>query len=452
MNQELWNEILAFDLDNPPSEYGFSVRLAKEYYWTQDFTQQAIVEYKKFMYLAATSDFMVSPSEIVDCVWHQHLIFTQSYQDFCLLLGKQIQHIPSTHNKDDFDKFRQAKARTLKFYERDFGAQPKSIWAYNDMFESLNLGKAQMKLRTFIIVGILAFICLTVPAYFLLKPVYVQINNPYFVIGFIVLSLVTLLLLELYNRRKLKNIVTEFDKDSFIFHLQPFELVYLKTQNLGNVINGTVNELVDNGTIVVQNKKLELAESNNETTNIAQLQVITILADLGTTSYDRFFSSLVSKPVFGNVSNSMDAFLKYFNKSKKFGNLFYTNFIVLASLLLFSFTRIVTGILRDKPIYLIVLFTVIIVIVMIMFLKNLTKQIATTIIPNFYKNNILSTTQIENNWQWRYFLSGTAVLTTSFAPLVTTVVQNNSGGNCTSSCNSGGSSCSSCGGCGGGGD
>ena len=91
MNQELWKNIEAFDLDDPPAEYGFSIRLAHENFWTREFTTQAIVEYKKFMFLAATSDFMVSPSAIVDTVWHQHLIFTQSYQDFCTVLGKHIQ-------------------------------------------------------------------------------------------------------------------------------------------------------------------------------------------------------------------------------------------------------------------------------------------------------------------------------------------------------------------------
>ena len=55
MNTELWNSILQFDFDNPPSEYGFSIRLANENYWTKNFTEQAILEYKKFMYLAATS-------------------------------------------------------------------------------------------------------------------------------------------------------------------------------------------------------------------------------------------------------------------------------------------------------------------------------------------------------------------------------------------------------------
>jgi hypothetical protein len=109
MNIELWKKIIEFDFDNPPSEYGFSTRLANENYWTKDFTVKAILAYKKFMYLAATSEVMVSPSETIDIVWHQHLIFTQSYQEFCDLIGKQVQHIPSTHNKQDFSKFKQAK-------------------------------------------------------------------------------------------------------------------------------------------------------------------------------------------------------------------------------------------------------------------------------------------------------------------------------------------------------
>jgi hypothetical protein len=99
MNKELWYKIQQFEFDSQVVEYGFVTRLANENYWTKDFTEQAIVEYKKFMYLVVTSEFMVSPSEIVDTVWHQHLIFTQSCQDFCALIGKQIQHIPSTYRK-----------------------------------------------------------------------------------------------------------------------------------------------------------------------------------------------------------------------------------------------------------------------------------------------------------------------------------------------------------------
>ena len=452
MNQELWNKILAFDFDSPAAEYGFSIRLASENYWTKEFTGQAILEYRKFMYLAATSDFMVSPSEIVDNVWHQHLIFTQSYQDFCSLLGKQVQHIPSTHNKSDFQKFKQAKERTIQFYERDFGQQPPNIWGCNDMFESLRLAKARFKLRTFLIFGILTFICLTVPAYYLLKPVYVHIDNPFFIIGFIVLTIVTFLALEFYNKGKMRQIVGQADKSSFIYDLQPYELVYLKTQKLSAVIDGTVNELVDSEVIRINlDNTLEL-DKRNATANDSELQVTSVLSESGTCFYPVLLRQLTVKPIFRNIPNSMDAFRKYFNKSEKFGWLFYTNFTALAILLLLSFTRMATGIMREKPVVQILIATLVLAAGMVFFLLRLTRQVCTATIPDLYKNEILPARKIENSWQWTYFLFGTAVLATPFVPLVNYVNRNNGdGGSGTSSCGSScGSSCSSCGGCGGG--
>jgi hypothetical protein len=456
MNQELWKKILAFDFDHPPSEYGFTTRLEHENFWTCAFANQAILEYKKFMFLAATSDFMVSPSEIVDTVWHQHLIFTQSYQDFCALLGKQIQHIPSTHNAEDFQKFHQAKERTTLFYERDFGKQPEDIWSYAGMFESLNLEKAKFKIRTFLVIGILAFICCTVPAYFLLRPIYSEIENPNFIIGFIAIVGVTTFFLERFNNSKLNKIVSGFSKASFVYNLQPFELVFLETQRLANVINGTVNELVENGTIAINNNNVELVK-RAATINKEQLQVTTILSSLGSTYYPNLLKNLVIKPIFKNIPNSMDAFKKYFNKSKKFGFLFYTNFIILGVLLLLAFTRIVTGVLRDKPVFEIVVVTIALAIGIHFYLQRLTEQIATGIIPNLYKQEILPKIEIKTNWQWDYFLYGTAALTTSFIPLANFSEKRNgvNGSDGYVADSSGwetscGSSCSSCGGCGGG--
>jgi len=382
MNQELWNKIEAFDFDDPPSEYGFSTRLANENFWTKEFTDQAVLEYKKFMFLAATSDFMVSPSETVDNVWHQHLIFTQSYQDFCSLIGKQIQHIPSTRNREEVERFRQARERTIKFYERDFGKQPKNIWTYNDMFDTLNLEKARFKIRTFVIIGILAFICFTVPAYYLLKPIYIQIDNPYFIIGLIILSVAAFITLDFYNKVKLKSIVLGFDETSFVYNLQPLELVYLKTQNPSNIINGAIQELLDNGTIkVTTNYFIELATCNT-TANKTQFQVTSVLSELGPTSYPNLLRTLVTKPIFWNIPNCMDAFRKYFNKSKKFGLLFYINFSVLSVLLLLSFTRIVTGVLRDKPVTIISMATILLAFITIGFLLRLTRQVSNTTVQD----------------------------------------------------------------------
>ncbi|WP_343632708.1 DUF1399 domain-containing protein [Fluviicola sp.] len=451
----LWDKAKQFDLDHPPSEYGFSIRLAKENYWTKSFTERAILEYKKFMFLAATSDMMVSPSAIVDTVWHQHLIFTQSYQEFCTLLGKQIQHIPSTHNREDFQKFRQAKERTTVLYESVFGKQPHAIWHYNDMYESLNLQKAKLKLRSFIIIGIGAFIVLTAPFYFLLRPLYITIGNPAFMLGFIFLAGITFLVLELYNRSRLNRITRQFDPESFVYELQPYELIYLKTQKLSNVIHGVVNELVKNKTIaVLSNNTMELSK-NGQAESIEQLHVTSMLSLLGRTVYPKLMYQLVRKPLFGNIVNSMEAFKKYFNKSLKFGKLFYFNFSVLAVLLLLAFTRLTTGILRDKPVVFIAITIVVLAALIYLYLNRLTRLVCTKTIPGRYREEIVPTLHDKNSPAWRYFLLGSAVLTASLATLIDYFNNSNSiggsgtsdmGGGCGSSC---GSSCSSCGGCGG---
>ncbi len=80
------------------------------------------------------------------------------------------------------------------------------------------------------------------------------------------------------------------------------------------------------------------------------------------------------------------------------------------------------------------------------------------IIPNLYRKEILPAKEIENNWQWSYFLSGTATLMPAFIPLVNHIdrnSKNNNGSACGGGCGSGlgasgcGGSCG--GGCGGGG-
>ncbi|MBO9660470.1 MAG: hypothetical protein J7527_16735, partial [Chitinophagaceae bacterium] len=99
--------------------------------------EKAILEYKKFMYLATVSDSMVSPSPVIDTVWHQHLIFTQSYSQFCNTTGKFIQHVPSTHNKEDYKKFRQAKEHTIELYKKNFGNIPADIWEAESMYDTV---------------------------------------------------------------------------------------------------------------------------------------------------------------------------------------------------------------------------------------------------------------------------------------------------------------------------
>jgi hypothetical protein len=454
INKDLWAKIEQFDFDQTPSEYDFTLRLAHENYWTQNFTKQVILEYKKFMYLAAVSDMMVSPSEIVDTVWHQHLIFTKSYSEFCTILGKQIQHIPSTHNKKDLQKFKIAKERTTKLYETHFGKQSETIWNHANPFESLNLKKSKFKLRTSLIIGIVAFIILIFPLYFLLKPLYLNIKNPDFIFLFLGSIIVSIVGLEWYNRRKFSQAIHLFDKDSFVLDLQPYELIYLQNKNISSVINGAVNELIDNGSIKINEDK---TISTNKLTFIRSRehqQIIDLLNELGKISYPNFLIQLMTKPVFSNIIRSMEAVKKYFNRSKVFSNLFVLNFVIFLALIIFGFLRIVTGILRDKPVLLISFAVIILSFMMIGYLFRLTNLFSSKVLPHLYKTEIMPKKDTNNDWQWSYFLMGTAVLTTSFVPLTNRLISANSDGGCGTSSSSsdsscGGSSCSSCGGCGG---
>jgi hypothetical protein len=465
MNQELWRKVEEFDFDSPQSEYSFSIRLARENFWTESFTKLALVEYKKFMYLAATSGYMVSPSEIVDIVWHQHLIFTQSYQEFCKILGKQIEHIPSTHNKEEFEKFRKAKENTKEHYERNFGNQPKSVWEFSGMFESLNLEKAKFKIRSVLIAGILLTLALSIPFYYILKPIYVTIDNPIFLNSFALIVVFLLVFLELFNKNSLKKISLDFDKSSFVFDLQASELIYLKTRSLTEVVASRLNELLNMKVIDVDAKRTIEIVDRNFKTNIEQGQIKDVIDQAIRRSYPIITFESSRKPIFRNIPNAMDAFEKYLTKSKKFGSLFYTNFIIFSLLFLFSFTRIITGISRHKPVTLIVFATILLLVLASVILYRLLGRFLRETIPNMYKNDILTKNSIDENSQWNYFLFGKVALAFALAPLVINFEnqQKETGGSCSSSCSNGnggsgcasscggGSSCgSSCGGCGGG--
>ncbi|MFD2582168.1 hypothetical protein ACFSR6_06695 [Pedobacter vanadiisoli] len=455
MNETLWNKVLQFNLDDPAGGYSFSVRLASENRWTKDFTEKAIVEYKKFMFLAAKSELMVSPSAIVDIVWHQHLIFSQSYFDFCVLLGKNIQHIPSTHDKARFDEFKKAAERTEKLYADHFGKQPESIWLYDTMLDGLKLKPAKLKIGLFTLFGVLGTIILSFPFYYLLRPIYIHINNPYFIWGLLGLTLPVCIILYFYTMSRFKEIAASFDSQSFVYHLKPFEVIYLKNHKLDDVINGSISELIHVGMIRVDLDQRICISDKMQDLSGEQLQVISTLKEKGDLFYTQLLRQLRTKPVFRNTAKSMDQFRSCFNQSREFAKLFYVNFIVFAVLVIFPLIRLVTGVLRDKPVFQVALLLTLLILFAINYLYKLNRQFFSRTIPGLYKEIILPIIKEEQDWRWDYFLYGSAVLSSSLIPLVNykrsdaTYASGDGGGGDSSCGSSGGSSCGSCGGCGG---
>jgi hypothetical protein len=126
LSDPLYQAISDFEFDHGDEALTFRDRLARENMWTVEFAALACLEYKKFMYLVCTSDEMLTPSEAVDAVWHQHLVYSESYWiDFCgSVLKRQIHHLPTKGGGLEEIRYRRCYQATLEKYHAAFGAWP----------------------------------------------------------------------------------------------------------------------------------------------------------------------------------------------------------------------------------------------------------------------------------------------------------------------------------------
>lgn len=130
-NVALWSRIACFTPDDPQADFQFTDRLARENGWSKAFAAGAIEEYKKFVYLAAVSERHVTPSDIVDQVWHLHLTFTRSYWDMLCggVLQKPLHHNPTKGGPAERARYRTQYAETLALYRSEFGCDaPQAFW------------------------------------------------------------------------------------------------------------------------------------------------------------------------------------------------------------------------------------------------------------------------------------------------------------------------------------
>ena len=128
----LWIKVTAAFGGEDASTKAFADKIARKLQWKLRFALRAIREYKKFIYLGAVGDFVVTPSKIIDQVWHEHLLFTKAYRDFCTdVLGFSFDHnpelIPMT---DQTGTFNAQYLDTLELYKKEFSIDPpEDIWS-----------------------------------------------------------------------------------------------------------------------------------------------------------------------------------------------------------------------------------------------------------------------------------------------------------------------------------
>lgn len=109
----------------------FANKIMKKHRLPRAFTFRAIEEYKKFVYLGVISDFIVTPSKYIDLIWHEHLLFSKAYREFCNeVIHYQFDHQPELiTTEDQTELFAVQYLETLGLYRKEFGMEPpENIW------------------------------------------------------------------------------------------------------------------------------------------------------------------------------------------------------------------------------------------------------------------------------------------------------------------------------------
>ncbi|MNX73673.1 hypothetical protein D3C86_1050800 [compost metagenome] len=239
-------------------------------------------------------------------------------------------------------------------------------------------------------------------------------------------------------------------RSNFILvNLSPFELVFLQHNKLEFVIHGVVNNLISNKKIVVLgNNRLNLIDESL-TDDKYENCVIEIMKEYEPMPYPQLFRIVARNPIYEQIEKSVGRIRNTIVDSKQFMQIIKIVLLIFGLLLSIGFSRIISGISRDKPITFLLFTVFALLITTKIYFNKIINYLFSSTIPLVFTNEKLKS-EAEKDWHWNYFLYGEVVLVSSFLPLTGYLNRNtDSGGgsSCGSSCSS---SCgSSCGGCGG---
>lgn len=129
-HSQLHQRIWAHPFEHTDQARDLTRRLAMEQGWSLQQARQAVVEYRRFCFMACVADHPVTPSEEVDAVWHLHLLHTRDYWEvFCPhVLGRPLHHGPTLGGRQEENRFYEQYAQTLRSYEQWFGGPPPQAW------------------------------------------------------------------------------------------------------------------------------------------------------------------------------------------------------------------------------------------------------------------------------------------------------------------------------------
>ncbi len=117
-------------------------RMELKYRWSKEKTNQLFDEMKKFLYLCATNDGAMAPPEEIDEIWHNFILFTGDYAEFCRdMAGFFLHHQPLTQAQRTQSDGSMVE-NTLTAARRAFGDDlPEEYWSFQNIPGSCGPGQ-----------------------------------------------------------------------------------------------------------------------------------------------------------------------------------------------------------------------------------------------------------------------------------------------------------------------
>ena len=128
---EIWTRLQQYQLDDPQAEFPFTTRLARENGWSTQFAERVVEEYKKYLFLAITTEHRLTPSDQVDQAWHLHLTYSHDFwEHLCKhILHHPFHHVPTRGGQTEAHIYKECYQETLDCYPQIFGEYPPpDIW------------------------------------------------------------------------------------------------------------------------------------------------------------------------------------------------------------------------------------------------------------------------------------------------------------------------------------
>ena len=182
----LWMRIRDMEIDDVDLTLPFMSRLARENDWEAEYTNRVFEEYKRFLYLAASQEKPVTPSDQVDQAWHLHLVYSRHYWEVLCgdILGKPLHHGPTEGGETEYAKFYEWYKNTLALYEYVFGSKPpEDIWpSPNERFRDVEAFRRVNTARNLILdTGLFSFLFAVFGIMLILFAIFLKESN--FVVG-----------------------------------------------------------------------------------------------------------------------------------------------------------------------------------------------------------------------------------------------------------------------------